>query len=105
MQWTVVTEAVDVQAGNGENRSALVVLLTDGTARIELSRVGMIRRNSKNPDTPFADQLQIELDKAQECAATINELERYYDELRAEAEDHARVRVADIIGKQSPVPV
>lgn len=105
MEWCVITEAVDVQAGNGKNRSALVVMITDGVANIELSRVGMVRRNSKHPDTPFLDQLQLELDKAQECARTINELEQYLVELRVEAEDHARKRVADIVGRPSPVPV
>lgn len=105
MTWVVVTEAEDVQAGNGHNRSALVVMLSDGTSKIECSRVGMVRRNTKNKDTPFPDQLQVELDRAQECAATINELEAYLEELRAEQVAHARKRVQQIIGKQSPVPV
>lgn len=105
MTWCVVTEAEDVVAGNGKNRSALVVMLTDGITKIECSRVGMVRRNTKNPDTPFPDQLQIELDKANEAAATINELEAYLEELRLEQVAHARRRVKDIIGKTSPVPV
>lgn len=105
MTWSVITEAQDVQAGNGQNRSALVVMLTDGNAKIELSRVGMVRRNTKNPKIEFPDQLQLELNKASECATTINELEQYLEELRAEQEAHARKRVADIIGKVSPVPV
>lgn len=105
MTWSVATEAVDVQAGDGKNRSALVVQITDGKDKIECSRVGMVRRNTKNPDVPFPDQLQIELDKARECVATINELEEYLEELRAEQVDHATKRVKDIVGKQSPVPV
>lgn len=102
--WSVVCEPVDDTLANGQNRSALMILLTDGTERFECMRVGLVRRNTKNKDVEFAQQLQAELDKVHECAETINELEQYLEELRREAADHARVRVREIIGKQSTVP-
>lgn len=102
--WTVVCDPVHDMLAGGQNRSALLILLTDGVERIEAVRVGLVRRNTKNKDDEFADRLQAELDKVHECATTINELEAYLDELRAEAAEHARMRVREILGRQSTVP-
>lgn len=102
--WTVVCDPVHDMLAGGQNRSALVIMLTDGTDRIEALRVGLIRRNTKNKDVEFADQLQVELDKVHECATTINELEEHLEELRREAVEHARMRVQEILGRQSTVP-
>lgn len=108
MSWCVVCEPVDDTGPEAVNRSALAIMLSDGQRRIEAVRVGLVRRNTKHPDAEFTEQLQAELDKAHECAITINELD---DELRlqqrdaeAEATRKARERVKEIFGTASVVP-
>lgn len=104
MRWTVVCEVVDDTTPKGKNRNSLAVLLTDGVDRHEIVRVAFVRANSNNPKAEFGDELQRQLDKAQECAATINELHEYLEELRGEAAQHAAIRIRGILGKPSAVP-
>jgi phosphomevalonate kinase len=104
MAWTVVCDPINDTLKSGVNRSALRVCLSDGTVKIECCRVGLIRRNTQNKDTEFIAQLQIELDKADECAVTLNALEEELERLRAEAAEKARVRIREVMGKPSPVP-
>lgn len=106
--WSVVCEPVNDTGPGGVNRSALAIMLSDGSARVEAVRVGLVRRNTKNPDAEFVDQLQAELDKAHEMAITINELETELGLQRLEAEaaavKEAAKRIKEIFGRQSVVP-
>lgn len=104
-QWVVVCPTVNDTLADGQNRSAVRVCITDGVEVIELCRVGIIRRNTKNKDVLFPDQFQAEVDKANEITDTINDYLQYLEELRAEAAKLTRKRVHEIIGKPSPVPV
>lgn len=96
--WTVV---VQPRTDNlGKNKGGLVVALTDGDASHEVSRVAYVRRNSKNPDVEFGDQLDAEIEKAQRAADAVND---YLDELeRAEDERvvKAREKVREILGRE-----
>lgn len=106
--WCVVCEPVDDTGPRGANRSALAIMLSDGDRRIEAVRVGLVRRNTKNPDDEFVDRLQAELDKAQECAITLNELDAELREQLLDAErasvGKARERVKAIYGDPKVVP-
>jgi hypothetical protein len=57
----------------GRNEGAMKVLLVNGSFREEVSRVGFVRRNSKNPDAEYAEQLAKEYDKAQASLRVLNE--------------------------------
>lgn len=104
-EWAVICPTVNDALATGENRSAVAVCITDGAEIVELVRVGLVRRNSKNPDVEFVAQLQVEVDKANEIVATVNEHLQYLEELRAEAAAYTRKHVASIVGKASSVPV
>jgi hypothetical protein len=104
-QWTVVCPTVNDTTPAGKNRSAVRVSISDGVDIIELCRVGVVRRNSKNPKVEFTPQLQAEIDKANEIVTTINEHLQYLEELREAAADYTRKHVQSIVGRQSAVPV
>jgi hypothetical protein len=63
--WTVSLRAGGGEPGSdtGNNQGGLVVYLTNGDRRKEVSRVAYVRRNSKNPKTSFEKQLRKEMDK------------------------------------------
>jgi hypothetical protein len=60
------------EAVQGENQGGMVIYLADGSSRHEVSRVGFVRRNSKNPKVKFEDQLDKELAKAYKSAEMLN---------------------------------
>lgn len=61
------------EGDEAENRSAMVVKLTNGSHSEEVCRVGFARRNTKHPDVSFADQLRIEISKAREAVTILND--------------------------------
>jgi hypothetical protein len=72
--WTVICEPVEANPDDtGNNQGGLVVYLTNGDRRKEVSRVAYVRRNSKNPKTSFEKQLRKEMDKGAMAAKTIND--------------------------------
>lgn len=52
----------------------IIYLVGEDGVKEELSRVAFVRRNSKNPDTPFKDQLRIEVEKAHAACEELNGL-------------------------------
>lgn len=106
MAWAVKCAPVKDETAAGQNRSALIVYLTDGDSDLEISRVGFVRRNTKQKDVPFEQALQGALDVAQEAVATLNEYELQMLELRQAQVDYARKCVQEIVGKKpSTVPL
>ena len=81
------------------------MLLTDGETEHEISRVAFVRRNSNNPRASFEVALQLELDKAQEAATTLNEMQQEFEALQAEAAERAHARIKEILGAPSKVLV
>jgi hypothetical protein len=102
--WCVVCDYVNDTLENGVVRNALRVNLSDGSDELECCRVGLVRRNTRNPDVEFTAQLQVELDKADECAITLNALDEELERIRAEAAKKARTRVREIMGPPKPKP-
>lgn len=68
------SEGSDETAEQGANMGGMIVLLTNGSARQEVSRVAFIRRNSKHPEVSFQAQLDAEISKAKAAADTMNGL-------------------------------
>lgn len=109
-EWTVITEPRGDNPDDGhtvadrrnKNTSGLAVVLTDGDIKHECSRVAFVRENSRHPDTPFEVQLQIELDKAEEAAATLNEMLVEFEAIRMDAQNKARERIREILGDEVP---
>ena len=59
----------------GTNQGGMIIYISGSDfGRQEVARVAWVRRNSKNPDVPFADQLRAEVDKAKQAIDVINEL-------------------------------
>jgi hypothetical protein len=63
-----------VSGDEPENMGGMVIYLTNGTSKEEVSRVGWIRRATKNPKTSFEKQLSKEVEKATASADTLNNL-------------------------------
>lgn len=58
----------------GLNEGGMIVYVTNANgAKQEVSRVGFVRRNSKNPKVPFDKQLRAEIDKARAAVGALNE--------------------------------
>lgn len=57
---------------DGQNVGGIVVLVTNGSTRQEVSRVAYVRSNSKNPDTSFNEQLSRETQKARDACDLLN---------------------------------
>jgi hypothetical protein len=90
-EWKVVIEpegrnpAQRGEEGEGTNMGALIVYLQEGTdesTREEFGRVLFVRRNSKNPRTPFKRALRQLQDAAQDAVNAVNEAERKAEEAR-----------------------
>lgn len=67
---------VEPEGENDDSKNAVgFVLYLDGfgSYRKEVSRVAFVRRNSKNPNTSFEDQLAHEVDKARAAVKVLNE--------------------------------
>lgn len=59
--------------GEGENRSCVIVRLTNGSHTEDVCRVGFARRNTKNPDVSFGDMLDRMIANARKAADLLNE--------------------------------
>lgn len=60
---------------DGKNEGGVVLYVQSGSyGRQEVSRVGWIRRNTKNPDVSFEAQLKAEVAKAKQAISEMNEL-------------------------------
>ena len=111
-EWTVIlrpaSSNTDENAG-GENRSGLVVLLTDGEGEHEMVRVAFVRRAAKakaNRDRTFEEVLEEEIAKAQQAADAMNELDAEHVRLRDLADQATAEHIAAILkGTGSKVPV
>lgn len=59
-----------------ENTGGMVIFITDGTTKQEVSRVAWIRREAvcKNPKNSLDKQLRLEVGRAQDAATMLNEL-------------------------------
>jgi uncharacterized protein involved in exopolysaccharide biosynthesis len=112
--WTVALDAVedsdefprDRRRKNRvrRNLSGIAVELTDGHERVEVARVAFVRRNSRNPEADFGEQLAAEIDKAEQAAEALNEWlderERMIEEQYMEIQD----RVREIVGEPAELP-
>lgn len=73
MSWKIVAEP---KGGNEHesNTGGIVVYMVNGMIRQEVSRVAFVRREAKNPDVTFADQLRTEVAKAKTAIEMVNNL-------------------------------
>lgn len=87
MSWRVVAEPEGNNPGlidrakaatgvgdSGKNAGGMIIYVTDGSSKKEVSRVAWIRRNSKNPKVSFEKQLKVEIDKAREAVRVLEDL-------------------------------
>lgn len=81
MSWKIVAEPKAANE-NDQNKGGIIVYMVNGHVRQEVSRVAFIRRESKNPDIAFADQLRTEVAKAKTAIAMVNGLLDESGELR-----------------------
>lgn len=106
--WLVVLIPVAPEANARKNKAGVSVCLTDGDLEwanlIEVGRVAFIRRNSRNPETSFEDQLSAMIETAQKAAAEVNRLDAEYADEMARRREEARERVREMIGKPDAVP-
>lgn len=101
MAWSVICRPAEGNPkGNGRNLGGLVVLLADGAdeEEHEVTRVAFTRRRSRNPNVPFEEQLQVELEKARRAAEALTALEREYETLREEERAKAREEIRELLG-------
>lgn len=107
--WRVALAAVDevgAKRGRGRNKnmSGIAVTLTDGDEEVFVARVAFARRNSRHPEADFAEQLEAEIEKAEQAADMLNEYlderERQLEERFAEVQD----RVREALGRPEKVP-
>jgi hypothetical protein len=71
--WKIECEPDGVN--DGVNECGMVIYLTDGQERREVSAVGFVRRNAKNPEVDFEPQLDREIAKAKHVLKVQQELE------------------------------
>lgn len=100
--WQVAIEPARSDEG-GKNLAGLQLVLVapsgDQWDNVPVTRVAFARANSRHPDVPFDEQMDIELAKAQEAADVIN---TYLDERErdaVEAFDAVKGKVREIIGR------
>lgn len=94
MKWEVQTTPVpENPSAEGKNESGIVIHLTRGTERVEVSRVLFVRRNAQNKSVGFKRQLLKELDKAYEAVEILNE--RYLDPDEKDKRKLAAVEAAE----------
>lgn len=74
--WKVVA---DPEGANDDerNRAAMVVYLTNGTAKTEIGRVGFARQNTANPDVSFEDALELLVTKGKTALTAKRKLEEF----------------------------
>lgn len=107
MGWSVIVRPVEANSEGEENMGGLVIYLADGTddgQEYEVTRVAYARRASRNPDVSFEDQLRIEIGKAEEAAASMNELLDEYARQAFEKVLEQRDRIRDLLGEPEKVP-
>lgn len=75
--WKIVVKPEGKNPGGADdtNEGGMVLYLHDGSAhqRQEVSRVAFARRHSRNPDVPFKNQLDVEMEKARTAVGVLNE--------------------------------
>jgi protoporphyrinogen oxidase len=96
--WTVIAKVEE------EKRGATIVpgmrvVITNGDIEHETARVAFDREKSKNPAQEFGTVLRAELDKAEEAALVMNDLDDEFDRAEAEAIERARERMREVLGK------
>lgn len=106
-EWTVVAEPVAANPSKTDgNEGGLIIKLRRGEdEEFETTRVGYARRNSKNPDTLFEDQLKIEMGKADMAAEILNDLQAEQQRLMAIAYEEARTKIKELLGTPERVMV
>jgi hypothetical protein len=87
--WKVVmepqgTRLPDVEKEGEEvpNKSGMILYLVGPTGRHEITRVGFIRRNTKNPEVPFEEQLDKEVEKVRKAMGFLGEIVAQAGELQ-----------------------
>ena len=110
--WKVIAEPVDgnppepnkEKGAEDKNLSGLIIYLTNGSDKREVSRVAYVRRFSSNPKDSFQKRLQRELDKANTTVTVINELYAEYDrdlDSIRQKRDELKDKERDILGSIS----
>lgn len=76
MSWNVKVEPEpENPSGDGKNEGGLVVYVTDGYERHEVSRVLFVRKHSPNKRVPFSKQLRQVRATAADAARALNDAE------------------------------
>jgi hypothetical protein len=74
-KWHVVQEPVgENPSPDGKNMSGVVIYITDGVRKVEVSRVGFVRRNTVNKTIGFRRALKQQLDRAYDAVLSLNDL-------------------------------
>jgi hypothetical protein len=88
-RWKVESKPVpENPTPEGKNESGVVVTITDGNQKVEVSRVLFVRRNARNKSVGFKRQLLKELDKAYDAVEVLNDSylsQEQKDNMKAEA--------------------
>lgn len=107
LEWTVVTEPVAANPSkkDGNEGGLIIKLKRSEDEEFETTRVGYVRRNSKNPDNSFENQMAIELERAQLACDTLNDLQAEQQRLMQIAYEEARTKIKELIGRPSRVMV
>lgn len=98
--WTVKLDPMGENGTDEKNQVGVGIFLTNGSRKVETTRVAFVRRNSKNVRTPFQRQLRRELEKAYAAMDALNESEMAVSDLRtklAGADDAHREQVASLL--------
>lgn len=64
------------------NKSGMILYLVGPTGKHEISRVGFIRRNSKNPEASFDEQLDKEVEKVRKAMGFLDTIVAQAGELQ-----------------------
>lgn len=103
--WTVKLDPVyEMDQRDGRNLGGIAVALTDGDDTVEVSRVAFVRRNARNPDADFGEQLDKEIEKAEFAAGAVNEWLDERDRALEERQLEVQDRVRELIGDGEEVP-
>jgi hypothetical protein len=104
-EWTVVSEPVEANpSATDGNEGGLIIRLKRGDGEeFEVTRVGYVRRNSKNPGRTFEEQRTIELDKAYLACETLNDLQAEHLRVLEIAFEEAQAKLRDLFGTPDPI--
>lgn len=106
-EWTVIAEpvAANPSATDGNEGGLIIKLKRGDDEEFETTRVGYVRRNSKNPDVDFDVQLKIEMGRADIAASILNDLQAEQQRLLSIAYEEARDKIKELIGTPERVMV